>query len=85
MLQSESLTYSSEVTFTDGLTSEILATPITSEVYTVVPKRDSTGALLEDQPAVTGNTDILYLARGEIFNVNFMLTRWKVRRLRALI
>ena len=32
MLQSESLTYSSEVTFTDGLISEILATPITSEV-----------------------------------------------------
>ncbi|MFR3960232.1 MAG: hypothetical protein ACLTZB_05245 [Streptococcus salivarius] len=31
MLQSESLTYSSEVTFTDGLISEILATPITSE------------------------------------------------------
>lgn len=39
-------------------------------VYTVVPKRDSTGALLEDQPAA-GNTDILYLARGKIFNVNF--------------
>ena len=36
-----------------------IATPITSEVYTVVPKRDSTGSLLEDHPAVTGNTDIL--------------------------
>ncbi len=46
MLQSESLTYSSEVTSTDGYISEVLATPITSEVYTVVPKRDSTGSLL---------------------------------------
>ena len=84
MLQSESLTYSSEVTFTDGLTSEILATPITSEVYTVVPKRDSTGALLEDQPAVTGNTDILYLARGEIFNVNFDVNKMEGKKIKGL-
>ena len=84
MLQSESLTYSSEVTFTDGLISEILATPITSEVYTVVPKRDSTGALLEDQPAVTGNTDILYLARGEIFNVNFDVNKMEGKKIKGL-
>ena len=84
ILQSESLTYSSEVTFTDGLTSEILATPITSEVYTVVPKRDSTGALLEDQPAVTGNTDILYLARGEIFNVNFDVNKMEGKKIKGL-
>ena len=84
MLQSESLTYSSEVTFTDGLISEILATPITSEVYSVVPKRDSTGALLEDQPAVTGNTDILYLARGEIFNVNFDVNKMEGKKIKGL-
>lgn len=84
MLQSESLTYSSEVTFTDGLISEILATPITSEVYTVVPKRDSTGALLEDQSAVTGNTDILYLARGEIFNVNFDVNKMEGKKIKGL-
>ena len=84
MLQSESLTYSSEVTFTDGLISEILATPITSEVYTVVPKRDSTGALLEDQSAVTGNTDILYLARGEIFNVNFDVNKMDGKKIKGL-
>lgn len=84
MLQSESLTYSSEVTFTDGLISEILATPITSEVYTVVPKRDSTGALLENQPAVTGNTDILYLARGEIFNVNFDVNKMEGKKIKGL-
>jgi len=84
MLQSESLTYSSEVTFTDGLISEILATPITSEVYTVVPKRDSTGSLLEDHPAVTGNTDILYLARGEIFNVNFDVNKMDGKKIKGL-
>ena len=84
MLQSESLTYSSEVTFTDGLISEILATPITSEVYTVVPKRDSTGSLLEDHPAVTGNTDILYLARGEIFNVNFDVNKMDGKKIKSL-
>ena len=84
MLHSESLTYSSEVTFTDGLISEILATPITSEVYTVVPKRDSTGALLEDQSAVTGNTDILYLARGEIFNVNFDVNKMEGKKIKGL-
>ena len=75
MLQSESLTYSSEVTFTDGLTSE---------VYTVVPKRDSTGSLLEDHPAVTGNTDILYLARGEIFNVNFDVNKMDGKKIKGL-
>ena len=64
MLQSESLTYSSEVT--------------------VVPKRDSTGALLEDQPAVTGNTDILYLARGEIFNVNFDVNKMEGKKIKGL-
>lgn len=84
MLQSESLTYSSEVTFTDGHISEILATPITSEVYTVVPKRDSTGSLLEDHPAVTGNTDILYLARGEIFNVNFDVKKMDGKKIKGL-
>lgn len=84
MLQSESLTYSSEVTFTDGFISEILATPITSEVYTVVPKRDSTGSLLEDHPAVTGNTDILYLARGEIFNVNFDVNKMDGKKIKGL-
>lgn len=84
MLQSESLTYSSEVTFTDGLISEILATPITSEVYTVVPKRDSTGSLLEDHPAVTGNTDILYLARGETFNVNFDVNKMDGKKIKGL-
>lgn len=84
MLQSESLTYSSEVTFTGGLISEILATPITSEVYTVVPKRDSTGSLLEDHPAVTGNTDILYLARGEIFNVNFDVNKMDGKKIKGL-
>lgn len=84
MLQSESLTYSSEVTFTDGYISEILATPITSEVYTVVPKRDSTGSLLEDHPAVTGNTDILYLARGEIFNVNFDVNKMDGKKIKGL-
>lgn len=84
MLQSESLTYSSEVTFTDGLISEILATPITSEVYTVVPKRDSTGSLLEDHPAVTGNTDILYLARGEVFNVNFDVNKMDGKKIKGL-
>lgn len=84
MLQSESLTYSSEVTFTDGLISEILATSITSEVYTVVPKRDSTGSLLEDHPAVTGNTDILYLARGEIFNVNFDVNKMDGKKIKGL-
>lgn len=84
MLQSESLTYSSEVTFTDGHISEILATPITSEVYTVVPKRDSTGSLLEDHPAVTGNTDILYLARGEIFNVNFDVNKMDGKKIKGL-
>lgn len=84
MLQSENLTYSSEVTFTDGLISEILATPITSEVYTVVPKRDSTGSLLEDHPAVTGNTDILYLARGEIFNVNFDVNKMDGKKIKGL-
>lgn len=84
MLQSESLTYSSEVTFTDGLISEILATPITSEVYTVVPKRDSTGSLLEDHPAVTGNTDILYLAHGEIFNVNFDVNKMDGKKIKGL-
>ena len=84
MLQSESLTYSSEVTFTDGLISEILATPITSEVHTVVPKRDSTGSLLEDHPAVTGNTDILYLARGEIFNVNFDVNKMDGKKIKGL-
>ena len=84
MLQSESLTYSSEVTFADGLISEILATPITSEVYTVVPKRDSTGSLLEDHPAVTGNTDILYLARGEIFNVNFDVNKMDGKKIKGL-
>lgn len=84
MLQSESLTYSSEVTFTDGLISKILATPITSEVYTVVPKRDSTGSLLEDHPAVTGNTDILYLARGEIFNVNFDVNKMDGKKIKGL-
>lgn len=84
MLQSESLTYSSEVTFTDGLISEILATPITSEVYTVVPKRDSTGSLLEDHPAVTGNTDILYLACGEIFNVNFDVNKMDGKKIKGL-
>ena len=84
MLQSESLTYSSEVTFTNGYISEILATPITSEVYTVVPKRDSTGSLLEDHPAVTGNTDILYLARGEIFNVNFDVNKMDGKKIKGL-
>ena len=85
MLQSESLTYSSEVTFTDGLTSEILATPITSEVYTVVPKRDSTGALLEDQPAVTGNTDILYLARGEnLLTSTFGVNKMEGKKIKGL-
>ena len=84
MLQSESLTYSSEVTFTDGLISEILATPITSEVYSVVPKRDSTGELLEDQPTVTGNTDVLYLARGEVFNVNFDVNKMEGKKIKGL-
>ena len=84
MLQSESLTYSSEVTFTDGLISEILATPITSEVYSVVPRRDSTGELLEDQPTVTGNTDVLYLARGEVFNVNFDVNKMEGKKIKGL-
>ena len=84
MLQSESLTYSSEVTFTDGLISEILATPITSEVYSVVPKRDSTGELLENQPTVTGNTDVLYLARGEVFNVNFDVNKMEGKKIKGL-
>lgn len=84
MLQSESLTYSSEVTFTDGYISEVLAPPITSEVYTVVPKRDSTGSLLEEHPAVTGNTDILYLARGEIFNVNFDVNKMDGKKIKGL-
>ena len=62
-------------------TSEVFET---SEVYTVVPKRDSTGALLEDQPAVTGNTDILYLARGEIFNVNFDVNKMEGKKIKGL-
>ena len=78
------MTYSSEVTFTDGLISEILATPITSEVSAVVPKRDSTGSLLEDHPAVTGNTDILYLARGETFNVNFDVNKMDGKKIKGL-
>lgn len=83
-LQSENVTYASEVMTEGGSTAEIVATPISSEVYTIVPTRDSTGAKIEDAPEVSGNTDVIYLARGEVFNVNFDVNKMNGTKIKGL-
>lgn len=84
LVQSESKTYASEVMTATGETTQISATPISAEVYTIVPKRDSTGAKVETSEVVEGNKDVIYLARGEVLNVNFDVNKMNGTKIKGL-